>query len=158
MAQSIRFTLNGKPAAVEAEPSRPLLWLLRDDLGITGPKYGCGEGLCGACTVLIEGRAVRSCITPALAASGKKITTIEGLAQGGKLHPVQQAFLDADAFQCGYCTGGMILSTVALLENNPRPTDDEIKAGLEGNVCRCCVYPMILDAVKLAAGRTTRRG
>jgi len=129
-----------------------LLWVLRDELELTGTKYGCGEGQCGACTVLIEGAPVRSCITPASTVAGKEITTIEGLEQNGKLHPVQDAFIQADALQCGYCTPGMILSSVGLLKKTPRPTEPEIRRALQGNVCRCGTYPRIIAAVQMAAG------
>src|SRR5690242_11172156 len=120
---TIRFTVNGKARSVDTEPERPLLEILREDLGLTGTKYGCGEGQCGACTVLLDGRAVHSCVTPARAAQGRKLVTIEGLAEGARLHPVQQAFLDEGAMQCGYCVPGMIVRTVALLGANPHPTD-----------------------------------
>jgi aerobic-type carbon monoxide dehydrogenase small subunit (CoxS/CutS family) len=126
--------------------------VLRDELELTGTKYGCGEGQCGACTVLIEGAPVRSCITPASTVAGKEITTIEGLEQNGKLHPVQDAFIQADALQCGYCTPGMILSSVGLLKKTPRPTEPEIRRALQGNVCRCGTYPRIIAAVQMAAG------
>ena len=129
-----------------------LLWVLRDELGFTGTKYGCGEGQCGACTVLIDGAPVRSCMTRVSAVASKDITTIEGLEQNGKLHPVQEAFIDADALQCGYCTPGMILSSVALLKKTPQPTEPEIRRALEGNVCRCGTYPRIIAAVRMAAG------
>jgi aerobic-type carbon monoxide dehydrogenase small subunit (CoxS/CutS family) len=128
-----------------------LLWVLRDELGLTGSKYGCGEGQCGACTVLIDGEPTRSCITPAQSVAGKKITTIEGLAQNGHLHPLQEAFIQADAMQCGYCTPGMIVAGSALLEKNQRPTQAEIKEAMQGNVCRCGTYPRIVAAVQAAA-------
>ena len=134
------------------DPERRLLWVLRDELDLTGTKYGCGEGQCGACTVLIEGAPVRSCITRVGAVAGKEITTIEGLEQGGKLHPVQEAFIQADAMQCGYCTPGMILASAALLEKKPKPEDAEIRRALEGHICRCGTYPRILAAVRMAAG------
>lgn len=129
-----------------------LLWVLRDEMGFTGTKYGCGEGRCGACTVLIEGAPVRSCITPVASVAGKDITTIEGLEQNGKLHPVQEAFIQADALQCGYCTPGMILATVGLLNKTPSPSEPEIRRALEGNICRCGTYPRIISAVQMAAG------
>lgn len=128
-----------------------LLWVLRDDLGLTGSKYGCGEGQCGACTVLIDGEPTRSCITTAAAVAGKPITTIEGLAQNGHLHPLQDAFMQADAMQCGYCTPGMIVSGAALLKKNPHPSEAEIKQAMQGNVCRCGTYPRIVAAVRMAA-------
>jgi aerobic-type carbon monoxide dehydrogenase small subunit (CoxS/CutS family) len=148
---TIRFTVNGKARSVDTEPERPLLEVLREDLGLTGTKYGCGEGQCGACTVLLDKKATLSCVTPVRAVQGRKIVTIEGLAEGGKLHPVQQAFLDEGAMQCGYCTPGMVLRTVALLESYPRPTDAQIVEGLNGNLCRCNAYHRILAAVRRAA-------
>jgi aerobic-type carbon monoxide dehydrogenase small subunit (CoxS/CutS family) len=128
-----------------------LLWVLRDALGLTGTKYGCGEGQCGACTVLLDGQPVRSCSTPLRAAAGRQITTIEGLEQDGRLHPLQEAFLKEDAMQCGYCTPGMILSGIALLSRTPHPDDREIVSAMQGNVCRCGTYPRIVAAVRLAA-------
>ena len=151
MAQ-FRFSVNGQPKVVDTEPDRPLLEVLREDLHLTGTKYGCGEGQCRACTVLIGGKPVTSCVTPVRAAAGKSITTIEGLARGGQLHRVQQAFLDEGAMQCGYCTPGMILRTVALLDSTPKPTESQIVEALDGNVCRCCGYPRIMAAVKRASG------
>jgi aerobic-type carbon monoxide dehydrogenase small subunit (CoxS/CutS family) len=124
---------------------------LRDDLDLTGSKYGCGEGQCGACTVLIDGQATRSCITKLGAAAGKKITTIEAIEKNGRLHPLQEAFLEADALQCGYCTPGMIMSSVALLSKNPNPSEQEIVRFMEGNVCRCGTYPRIVSAIRKAA-------
>jgi aerobic-type carbon monoxide dehydrogenase small subunit (CoxS/CutS family) len=128
-----------------------LLYVLRDRLNLTGTKYGCGEGQCGACTVLIDGRPTRSCQMHARAVSGRKITTIEGLESDGKLHPVQQAFVDEEAFQCSYCTPGMILSAVGLLNANPKPSDEEIIRGMNGNICRCGTYPRIVAAIRRAA-------
>ena len=148
----IRLTVNGKQRSVDTEPERPLLDVLREDLGLTGTKYGCGEGQCRVCTVLMDGKAVSSCVTPARMAEGKRIVTIEGLASGERLHPVQQAFLDEDAMQCGYCTPGMIMRTVSLLESNPKPTDAQIVEGLNGNLCRCSAYVRVIAAVKRAAG------
>jgi aerobic-type carbon monoxide dehydrogenase small subunit (CoxS/CutS family) len=133
-----------------------LLSILRDDLDLTGAKYGCGEGQCGACTVLVDGAAVKSCITRAASVAGKKIVTIEGLAKDGALHPVQQAFLDADALQCGYCTPGMILGAVALLARNPKPGEQEIVRGMNGHICRCGTYPRIVQAVQKAAKKGGR--
>lgn len=147
----VLIEVNGVEMEVRSDPGRSLLEVLRDEKGLTGTKYGCGEGQCGACTVLVDGRPRRSCITPVSEVSGAKITTIEGLASNGSLHPVQQAFLDAGAMQCGYCTSGMILSTVALLSRNALPTVSEIKRAMQGNVCRCCTYPRIVDAIKRAA-------
>ena len=151
MSTTFRFTVNGKPRSVESEAERPLLEVLREDLGLTGVKYGCGEGQCRACTVLLDGAPVTSCLTPVRAAAGKKIVTIEGLAAEGSLHPVQQAFVQEGAMQCGYCVPGMILTAAALLERNPRPTDAQIVEGMNGNLCRCCAYPRILAAVRRAA-------
>lgn len=148
---TIRFKVNGKERSVDTPAARPLLEVLREDLGLTGTKYGCGEGQCRACTVLLDGRAIVSCITPVSAANGKSITTIEGLAQNGKLHPVQQAFVDEGAMQCGYCTPGMVLRTVALLDQTPKPSEQQIVDGLNGSLCRCCGYPRIIEAVKRAA-------
>ena len=148
----MELSVNQKRYRLLVDPSRMLLWVLRDELELTGTKYGCGEGQCGACTVLIEGAPVRSCITPASTVAGKEITTIEGLEQNGKLHPVQDAFIQADALQCGYCTPGMILSIVGLLKKTPRPTEPEIRRALQGNVCRCGTYPRIIAAVQMAAG------
>ena len=145
------LTINGVRRTVHSDPSRPLLHVLRDEFDLTGTKYGCGEGQCGSCTVLLDGIAVRSCLTTAGAAQGKGITTIEALEQNGKLHPVQQAFIDADALQCGYCTAGMILSSVGLLRKNADPSVAEIKSALQGNVCRCGTYPRIVEAVRMAA-------
>jgi aerobic-type carbon monoxide dehydrogenase small subunit (CoxS/CutS family) len=154
----IRFTVNGKPRSVDTDPDRPLLEVLREDLGLTGTKFGCGESECGACTVLVDNDAIVSCVTPVSAAQGRTITTIEGLAQGGTLHPVQQAFLDEGAMQCGYCTPGMVLQTVALLRRYPKPTDAQIVQGLNGNLCRCNGYHRILAAVHRAAAGTGRKG
>lgn len=142
---------NGARLHVDSDPERPLLWVLRNELGLTGAKYGCGEGQCGACTVLIDGVAHRSCSTPVGSVAGRPITTIEGLADGDKLHPVQQAFIDADAMQCGYCTPGMILQSVSLLRNNPAPSPAEIKQHMEGNICRCGTYNRILSAIQNAS-------
>ncbi|MGE5568466.1 MAG: (2Fe-2S)-binding protein [Rhodospirillales bacterium] len=148
---TIKLTVNGTARSLETEPERPLLEVLREDLGLTGTKYGCGEGQCGACTVLLDGRPVLSCITPAREAQGRRVTTIEGLAAGGKLHPVQQAFVEESAMQCGYCTPGMVLRTVSLLERNAKPTDSEIIDGLNGHLCRCNGYHRIVAAVRRAA-------
>jgi len=154
MDATITLIVNGRKRTVVTDPERPLLDVLREDLGVTGPKYGCGEGRCGACTVLMDGQRALSCITPVGDADRKKITTIEGLADGDRLHPVQQAFLDEGAIQCGYCTPGMILSAVALLEENPRPTDEQIAEWMNGNICRCNGYAKILGAVRRAASQT----
>jgi aerobic-type carbon monoxide dehydrogenase small subunit (CoxS/CutS family) len=143
--------VNGTRYEIDADAERSLLGVLRDDLDLTGTKYGCGEGQCGACTVLIDGAPRRSCITPVRAAAGKQVTTIEGLEEDGRLHPVQEAFLEADALQCGYCTPGMIMSAVALLKSNPKPSEQEIAEFMQGNVCRCGTYPRILAAIIRAA-------
>jgi aerobic-type carbon monoxide dehydrogenase small subunit (CoxS/CutS family) len=144
--------VNGKAVQVEADAEAPLLSVLRDRLGLTGSKYGCGEGECGACTVLVEGEAVRSCVTPAGSVQGKDIMTIEGLERDGQLHPLQQAFLDVEAFQCAYCTSGMIMSGVALLNSCPNPSQEEIIAAMDGNICRCGTYRRIVRAIRQAAG------
>jgi aerobic-type carbon monoxide dehydrogenase small subunit (CoxS/CutS family) len=151
MEEVVRFTLNGKATEVTVDSDRMLLWVLRTDLGLTGTKYGCGEGQCGACTVLVNDQAVRSCATPVKLVQGKTVTTIEGLAQNGKLHPLQKAFMAHDALQCGFCTPGMILSAYSLLKRNPRPTEAQIREGLEGNLCRCGAHVRIIEAVKTAA-------
>jgi aerobic-type carbon monoxide dehydrogenase small subunit (CoxS/CutS family) len=148
----VELVVNQTRYRLLVDQSRMLLWVLRDELELTGTKYGCGEGQCGACTVLIDGTPVRSCITRVSAVAGKEITTIEGLEQKGKLHPLQDAFIQADALQCGYCTPGMILSSVALLNKTPQPTEPEIRRALQGNVCRCGTYPRIIEAVRMAAG------
>ncbi len=142
---------------MEVAPGEILLWVLRDKIGLTGTKFGCGEGQCGACTVLLSGRPVRSCQVPAAGAAGQPVTTIEGLARDGRLHPVQAAFLRQEAFQCGYCTSGMILSAAALLQRKPDPDEREIRAALNGHICRCGVYGRIVKAVRSAA-RARRAG
>ena len=151
MAKPIGLEVNGKQYSVNYPPDTPLLYVLRDELGFTGTKYGCGEGQCGACTVLLDGAPRRSCQIPVSAAAGRPITTIEGLEKDGKLHPVQQAFLDAGAFQCAFCTSGMIMSSVGLLKTNPNPNRVDIVQSLQGNVCRCGTHPRIVDAVLSAA-------
>jgi len=151
MATSFKFAVNGQTRSIQSDPETPLLTVLRDDLGLTGSKYGCGEGQCGACTVLLDGAPRRSCVLPVSAVAGKSITTIEGLEQSGRLHPVQQAFLDAEAFQCAYCTSGMIMSSVALLKQNPNPKPSDIAQALEGNICRCGTHPRVIEAVERAA-------
>ncbi|WP_031496457.1 (2Fe-2S)-binding protein [Bryobacter aggregatus] len=150
------LTINGVRRTVRSDPGRPLLHVLRDELDLTGTKYGCGEGQCGACTVLLDGAAVRSCLTPIRAAQGKAITTIEALERNGELHPVQQAFLQADALQCGFCTAGMIMASVGLLQKNSDPSAGQIQSALQGNLCRCGTYPRIVEAVQLAAKAGTR--
>jgi aerobic-type carbon monoxide dehydrogenase small subunit (CoxS/CutS family) len=156
MDSTLALTVNGQPRTVTTDPDRPLLDVLREDLQLTGAKYGCGERECGACSVLVDGARVFSCRTPASKAEGKKITTIEGLATGEKLHPMQEAFLEEGAFQCGYCTAGMIMTAVGLLQENPKPTDSEILAGMNRNICRCCSYPKIFQAVRRCAGQGAR--
>ena len=148
---AITLIVNGTERKAEATAGESLLSVLRYRLGLTGTKYGCGEGQCGACTVVLEGKAVRSCLTPAESAARKKILTIEGLSQDGRLAPVQQAFLEEEAFQCGYCTPGMIMSAHALLTANPQPSEEEIKQRMNGNVCRCGTYPRIVAAIRRAA-------
>ncbi|HXQ48514.1 MAG TPA: (2Fe-2S)-binding protein [Thermoplasmata archaeon] len=143
--------VNGADHPVSLQRERSLLYVLREELGLTGTKYGCGEGECGACKVLVDGVAVRSCTTSVGEVVGRSVTTIEGLAQGDRLHPVQQAFLDAGAFQCGFCIPGMILAAVSLLDRNPHPNKNEIRAAMDGNVCRCGGYLRILDAVQRAS-------
>ena len=147
----MELLINGKKYSIQADPQDSLLGVLRHDLDLTGTKYGCGEGQCGACTVLLDGKAVRACQTPVSAAAGKPITTIEGLEKASKLHPVQEAFLKVDVFQCGYCASGMVLSTVALLRQHPKPTDQQILDFMNGNICRCGTYPLIVKAIKEAA-------
>ena len=151
MDVTITLIVNGKQRTVTTDPKRPLLDVLREDLDLTGTKYGCGEGRCGACTVLMDGKRVLSCVIPVAQADKKTITTIEGLAKGDSLHPVQEAFLAEGAMQCGYCTPGMIMTAVALLEKNPRPTDEEIAAEMNVNICRCNEYTIIQNAIRRAA-------
>ena len=146
----LSLNVNGKPVQVDADAEMPLLWLLRDVLHLTGTKYGCGMALCGACTVHLDGQPIRSCITPASAAVGKSVTTIEGLSQNGE-HPVQRAWIELDVVQCGYCQSGQIMSAAALLAQNPKPTDAEIDSAMSGNVCRCGTYQRIRAAIKRAA-------
>jgi aerobic-type carbon monoxide dehydrogenase small subunit (CoxS/CutS family) len=148
---TIGFRLNGKPVHLEVDPSRALLWVLRYDLGLTGAKYGCGEGLCGACTVLVGRQAVRSCTLEMKDVAGKEVTTIEGLAKNGELHPVQKAFVDHDALQCGYCTPGMIMNAYGLLLNNPQPSRRQIIESMDGNLCRCGAHQRIVQAIQAAA-------
>lgn len=148
MKELIQFTLNGKPVRLDIESDRPLLWVLRGDLSLTGTKYGCGEGYCGACTVLVDGAAERACMLEINDIANKMVTTIEGLAAGEVLHPVQQAFVEHDALQCGYCTPGMILTVVSLLEENPTASEADIVDGLNNNLCRCGAHKRILEAVR----------
>jgi aerobic-type carbon monoxide dehydrogenase small subunit (CoxS/CutS family) len=149
----VELIVNGSGRQLDIDPARTLLSVLRDDLDLTGTKYGCGEGSCGACTVLLDGHAVRSCRTRLSAAAGKRIVTIEGLERDGRLHPLQEAFLELGALQCGYCTPGMILSGVALLQQNPDPSEQEIVRAMQGNVCRCGTYTRIMAAIRSAARR-----
>ena len=146
-----RFILNGKSTAIDVDPSTPLLWVLREQVGLTGTKYGCGVAQCGACTVHIDGAPVRSCSFPVSAAAGKKITTVEGLAECGKLNKVQQAWIQHDVPQCGYCQSGQIMQATALLKTTPNPTDAQIDAAMSGNICRCGTYQRIRAAIKTAA-------
>jgi aerobic-type carbon monoxide dehydrogenase small subunit (CoxS/CutS family) len=152
MPRPVSFTLNGKPVRLDTEDRRTLLWVLRGDLGLTGTKYGCGAGLCGSCTVVVDRKAVRSCRTTLSQIEGKQVTTIEGLAANGKLHPLQQAFIDKGAFQCGYCTPGVLMSAYGLLLREPRPSRAAVADALEGNICRCSAYKRILEAVESVAG------
>jgi aerobic-type carbon monoxide dehydrogenase small subunit (CoxS/CutS family) len=151
MALTIQFKLNGKPVSLNAENNKTLLWALRTDLEVTGPKYGCGEGFCGACTVLVDDKHVRSCRSPLTEVAGKNVVTIEGLAKNGVLHPLQQTFIDHGAFQCGYCTSGMLLSAYALLLETPHPSREDIIARLEHNLCRCGAQLRIVAAVEAAS-------
>ena len=156
MNVTITLTVNGVEKTITTDPERPLLDVLREDLHLTGTKYGCGEGWCGACTVLLDGKRILSCVTPISLVDKKSITTIEGLAKGDALHPVQEAFLEEGAVQCGYCTSGMILATVALLQEHPQPTDEQVIAGMNGNLCRCNGYVKIMNAVRRAAEKMGR--
>lgn len=153
MSQLMEFKVNGERCEVAVEPNRTLLEVLWEALGLTGTKMGCNQGECGACTVLLDGIAVCSCLTLAVEAQGKEILTIEGLASNGQLHPIQQAFIDHYAVQCGYCTPGMIMSAKALLDKNPDPTEDEVKCALQGNLCRCTGYMKIIEAILAAKER-----
>jgi aerobic carbon-monoxide dehydrogenase small subunit len=154
MVRQVHLTVNGKEYQVSVSPSKTLLEVIREDLGLTGTKEGCGLGECGACTVIMDKKTVNSCLMLAAEADGKMITTIEGLANGSQLHPIQQAFVDNGGFQCGFCTPGMILSTKALLDANPDPTDEEIRRGISGNFCRCTGYVKIFASIKAAARAT----
>jgi aerobic-type carbon monoxide dehydrogenase small subunit (CoxS/CutS family) len=151
MEQTVKFKLNGEPQQLSVDPERKLLWILRSDVGLTGMKYGCGDGHCGACTVLLDGEPVRSCQIPVKAAEGKEVVTIEGLAKDGNLHPVQKAFADLDALQCGFCTPGMILEAVGLLHKTPRPRRRDIVRAMEHNYCRCGAHTRIVQAIETAA-------
>ena len=152
MANINSLNVNGKKLRVDVDSQTPLLYVLRDHLNMTGTKYGCGEARCGACTVLVDGQIMRSCVTPVGRVSDKQVTTIEGLEKDGKLNALQDAFLKADALQCGYCTAGMIVSATALLNKNSKPTRDEIVKHMDGNVCRCGTYARIVNAIEMAAG------
>ncbi len=156
MTSAIDFRLNGRPVSVQAGGDRTLLWVLRTDFGITGTKYGCGGGLCGACTVVVDGQAIRSCLTPLSSVAGKDVVTIEGLEKDGRLHPLQQAFIDHGALQCGYCTPGMLMTAYALLQRNPRPTREQIVAGMEENLCRCGAHQRIIAAIEDASAKGGR--
>ncbi|HXI02361.1 MAG TPA: (2Fe-2S)-binding protein [Candidatus Saccharimonadales bacterium] len=149
--RSISFVLNGAPKQLTVDGERPLLWVLRHDLGLTGTKFGCGEALCGACTVLVDGEAVRSCSMPVKEIDGRKVLTIEGLERDGKLHPIQQAFLDERAYQCGFCTSGMIMNAYAILLKTPHPASGEIVAQMDDNLCRCGAHVRIIRAIQAAA-------
>ncbi|HET7840405.1 MAG TPA: (2Fe-2S)-binding protein [Terriglobia bacterium] len=151
MPKVTELHVNGKSYSLEADADESLLWVLRERLGLTGSKYGCGEGQCGACTVLIDGNPRRSCITAVGAVAARQITTIEGLSHDGRLHPIQQAFLDAEAMQCGYCTSGMIMTAVALVRTRPDASEEQIRHFMEGNICRCGTYPRIVEAIRRAA-------
>ena len=151
MEETLRFTLNGKKTEVLIDPAQTLLWVLRNNFGLTGTKYGCGMGFCGACTVLIDNEPTRSCMLPVSDIAGKKVVTIEGLEKKGKLHPVQKAFIEHDALQCGFCTPGMIMTATGLLIKNPSPTRQQIIEGMEENLCRCGAHNRILDAIETAA-------
>jgi aerobic-type carbon monoxide dehydrogenase small subunit (CoxS/CutS family) len=156
MDSTITFTVNGQSRTVSTDPQRPLLNVLREDLQLTGTKYGCGEGQCRACTVLINGKAAASCVTPVSEADKQTIMTIEGLASGDKLHPVQEAFLAEGASQCGYCTPGMIMGTVALFNETPSPSDEDIMSRMQRHLCRCCNYPKVLKAIRRAGGQSAK--
>jgi aerobic carbon-monoxide dehydrogenase small subunit len=156
MDADITLTVNGRKVTVRTDGQRPLLEVLREDLNLRGTKYGCGESRCGACTVLVDGKRTLSCQTPVSKVEGQRVLTIEGLAASDRLHSVQDAFLEENAFQCGYCTPGMILAAVALLEDKPDPSDAEVLTAMDGNLCRCCGYPSILSAVQRAAARSRR--
>jgi aerobic-type carbon monoxide dehydrogenase small subunit (CoxS/CutS family) len=151
MSDTISFKLNGKPLRLNVDGNRKFLWVLRTDLGLTGTKFGCGEGHCGSCTVLVNKIAVRSCLLQMKEVNDKEVLTIEGLAQNGKLHPLQKAFMDHDAMQCGYCTPGMILAAVSLLNSTPQPSREQIIRGMEQNFCRCGAHPRIIQAIETAA-------
>jgi len=156
MERPISFTLNGRATRITVDNERMLLWVLRSDLGLTGAKFGCGEGLCGACTVIVDNQAVRSCSTPVKDVAGKQVLTIEGLARDGSLHPIQEAFVKHNAFQCGFCTPGMILSAYALLAEKAQPPREEIVSHMDDNLCRCGSHPRVLEAIEEAAAAMKR--
>jgi aerobic carbon-monoxide dehydrogenase small subunit len=158
MKKIIQLTVNGTPVEAAVEPNRTLLQFLREDLELTGAKHGCGLGDCGACTVILDGSPVNSCLVLAVHANGREVQTIEGLAENGKLHPIQRAFVDKGAIQCGFCTPGMILSAKALLDENPQPTENEIRTAISGNLCRCTGYQKIVEAVQAAAEMMNKEG
>jgi aerobic-type carbon monoxide dehydrogenase small subunit (CoxS/CutS family) len=151
MMENVSFKLNGKPVSLNIDSERMLLWVLRSDLGLTGTKYGCGAGLCGACTVLVENKAIRSCRFPVRNVKGKEVLTIEGLAKNGELHPIQEAFVKHDALQCGFCTPGMIMNAYALLLKDPQPSEAEIIESMDNNLCRCGAHTRIIQAIQAAA-------
>jgi nicotinate dehydrogenase subunit A len=156
MKSLIQFRLNGQSVTLDADDDRMLLWVLRTDLGLTGTKYGCGEGLCGACTVMVGGKAVRSCRTPMKNVAGKDVVTIEGLARDGKLHPLQQAFIDHGAFQCGFCTSGMLMSASEFLRETPKPSREAVVAHMDRSLCRCGAHQRIVDAIEAVAMQTDK--
>jgi isoquinoline 1-oxidoreductase alpha subunit len=147
----IQFQVNKENVVIEVESDEPLLWALRDACGLNGPKFGCGAALCGSCTVLVDGQAIRSCVTPAADVAGKNVTTIEGLSKDGKLHPLQEAWLQEKVPQCGYCQCGQIMAAVALLKKVPKPNEEQIEAAMSGNICRCGTYPRIVKAIRRAS-------
>lgn len=151
MTETVQFKLNGQPMQLTVDSDRMLLWVLRTDLGLTGTKYGCGESLCGACTVVVDNIAVRSCQTPVKNIQGREVTTIEGLMKNGKLHPLQEAFMEHDALQCGYCTPGMIMNAYSLIRKHPKPSAADILEGMNDNLCRCGAHPRIVQAIQTAA-------
>lgn len=153
MSETITFRLNGRPITLQADGERRLLWVLRTDLGVTGPKFGCGIAMCGACTVLLNGAAVRSCQTRLASVQGAEVTTIEGLARGDRLHPLQEEFAERGGFQCGYCTSGMVLEAYSFLKKNPHPTREQIVSGMDGHLCRCGAHRRIVEAIAAAAAR-----
>jgi len=153
MKSIVQFNLNGRPVSLDTDGDRMLLWVLRTDLALTGTKYGCGEGICGACTVVVNGQARRSCLTPLKEVAGAELLTIEGLAKEGQLHPLQQAFIDHGAFQCGYCTSGMLLDAYVLLHDDPHPSRDKIISHMDRNLCRCGAHQRIVEAIEDVVGK-----